>query len=171
MKKLKIKAISRQKYLSLYGTPHEKMIKTLYPKIHFHKYIETYKNNFDETASSLFPKTKETLDYLSKKYNLAILTTKEKWKLERMIDYLKMRKYFGFIQTPADSEYAKPDPRAFDDILDHFNMKKSETIFIGDLELDRIAARQAKIKFIGIYGDFQKPVKKISSISELKKML
>ena len=49
-----------------------------------------------------------------------------------------------------NSEYLKPDPRAFGQILKHFKAKPEESIYVGDAVSDAAAARGAGLSFIAI---------------------
>lgn len=61
-----------------------------------------------------------------------------------------LNKHFDFVQTPDDSPYKKPDPRAFDAMLKRLDVQSNQVVYIGDEEKDAISAKEAKIRFIGV---------------------
>ena len=108
IKKIGLKPVSKQKYLAIYGAlDHKELVKKLYPKINYEKYLSSYKTSFDAENWKLFSGTLETLKYLKKKYKLAIITSKEEWKLEKILDNLKMRDLFEHIESTEKKKYKK----------------------------------------------------------------
>lgn len=82
---------------------------------------------------------------------------------------------FAKIFTPKETKVLKPDPRAFLTPLKKLKVKPEETIIVGDeLERDLIPAKNLGLKAILIdRGNKIKkaPVRKISSLTELKNIL
>jgi putative hydrolase of the HAD superfamily len=126
--------------------------------------------------TNLFPHAIETLDYLSKKYSLHIVTN----GFEE-VQYLKMKntnlhKYFSQIITSERSGYKKPDKRMFEFSLSEAKANKATSIMIGDsLEADIIGARDAGLNQVyfnpKLKSHSEKVTHEISSLKELVGLL
>ena len=57
---------------------------------------------------------------------------------------MNVDKYFIFVAGSDTFEFKKPDPRHLTNIIDILNIKKENTIMVGDSETDSEAAIQAK---------------------------
>ncbi len=169
-KKLGLKPVSEEKYAEFYGMPYDRFIKKLYPKFPTEKFMDVSKHLYDPKEFKPFPKTKDSLEYLKSKYKLAILSSKENGKLKTMLDYNELTKYFDYIHGKEDSIHFKPDPRVFDKIIAHFNLKKEEVAYVGDLASDRDAAIAADIFFVGINDCPKEGILWCDSIEGLKKI-
>lgn len=103
-------------------------------------------------------------------YRKAILSANARF----LIEGLGLGKYFK-IFTPREVKYFKPDRRAFLAVLEELNVKPEETLMVGDeLERDLFPAKELGMEIVLI--DRQNkienpPVKKISSLTELKEIL
>jgi phosphoglycolate phosphatase len=96
----------------------------------------------------LFPKVKEFLELLkAKKYLLAIFTNKPKVLTKKVLTHHNIHKYFDFVVTSCDVDKKKPNPEGLQKILKHFNLKNSQSIFIGDNIIDYQASKKAGINF------------------------
>ena len=92
--------------------------------------------------SKLFPQAKETLQYLSSKYKMHIITN----GFEE-VQHIKLRSsgihhFFENIITSDHVGYKKPDLKIFEHALQATSAKSNEVIMIGDgLEVDIAGAR------------------------------
>ena len=81
----------------------------------------------------LFEDSVEVIDYLSKKYKLALVTNGLKDVQKSRISKTPLKDYFQELIISDEIKISKPDPRIFDyalDKLDH--MDKSKVLMIGD---------------------------------------
>lgn len=96
--------------------------------------------------TALFPNTLETLQYLSEKYALYILTNGF-----TEVQYIKLENsglapYFRDVFISEKIGFPKPLPEAFNYILNNLGIDKSDALMIGDdMEVDIIGARNAGI--------------------------
>ncbi len=95
------------------------------------------------------------LDELSNKgLKLAVVSNK---KHEFTIDIVK--KYFGdrfhIVFGHRENYEAKPDPTSVLEVIDNFNILKSECIYIGDSNIDIITAKNAGVKCVGVTWGFR----------------
>lgn len=80
---------------------------------------------------------------------LAILTNRGFHEIKHLLDKSHhLSKWIEKIYHINNSRYLKPDPRVFDQILEDFNVRPHEAIYIGDSLGDAICAKGADIHFI-----------------------
>lgn len=111
----------------------------------------------------------DTIDYLSKKYDLFVIsnwfTDTQTARLEKM----GIKNYFKKIWC-SDNNYEKPDKRAFNCVLEYY--KNSECISIGDnLTNDVLLPLSLGMDAIWLTNKETKEYKTIKSIYELKSIL
>lgn len=124
----------------------------------------------------VFPYTHETLDYLSSKYTLHIITNGFKETQAIKISTSRLDTYFSTVVLAESCGYSKPDQLIFEYALKQSGANKTNSIMIGDdLYTDMYGARNA-----GLDQIFFNPTKQIHSeivtheiscISELAKLL
>ncbi|MBS7131563.1 MULTISPECIES: YjjG family noncanonical pyrimidine nucleotidase [Clostridium] len=111
----------------------------------FERFSKKIKIDFDAVSFSkayakflgegayLFDDSVEVIDYLSKKYKLALVTNGLKDVQKSRISKTPLKDYFQELIISDEIKISKPDPRIFDyalDKLDH--MDKSKVLMIGD---------------------------------------
>lgn len=128
------------------------------------KLANFYKENL---VYQLFDDAKEIINL---PYQKAILTNAAPF----LFSNLGLEKYFQ-IFTPRETKFAKPDPKAFLYPLEKFGVRPEQTIMIGDeLDRDLIPAKNLGMEAILIDRENKienSPVKKITSLAELKTIL
>lgn len=82
--------------------------------------------------TELFDQSIETLDYLKKKYRLALLTNGSVSSQNNKVDIVNIRDYFEDIIISGTYGFHKPDKRIFDIVLERLNIKADECIYVGD---------------------------------------
>lgn len=123
-------------------------------------YVHQYENG------KIKEKIKHILSELSKKYILVILSNGNKEIKIRELKNNNCLDLFKEVFTHEDTNYQKPDPRAFDFILKKYNLKSQEAVSIGNsLSMDILPAKQIGIKTIWLYNT--KPDKILSHLEEL----
>lgn len=96
------------------------------------------------TKSNVFPHTFEVLDYLSKHYQMHILTNGFSETQFIKVQSAKLEPYFKHVIHSEMSGHLKPDKRMFDYALDMANTKAQHSIMIGDdLFADVLGAKNA----------------------------
>ncbi|HEY6437186.1 MAG TPA: HAD-IA family hydrolase [Ignavibacteriaceae bacterium] len=148
----------------------------------FEKLISIYKGlYFDFMESShLYPAVEETLNHLNKKQiKVSLLTTKVQEQAEKIIDHFNLRSSFDYLMGRRDSLAHKPSPEPLLFICNELKIASSETLMIGDTELDIQCGKNAGSKTCGVlYGyrtkdqlEKEKPDFLISGLIELKRVL
>jgi HAD superfamily hydrolase (TIGR01662 family) len=122
----------------------------------FEKFITIYKAfYFDFMDSSyLYPGVQQTLHYLNENnIKVSLLTTKVQEQAEKIIDHFKLRSAFYYLMGRRDGLAHKPSPEPLIYICNELNIKPSETLMVGDTELDIQCGKSAGSKTCGVlYG-------------------
>lgn len=120
----------------------------------------------------VFDGAHETLDYLTGKYPLAIITNGFNEVVSLKMENCRLGPYFRHIQTSEDAGYQKPHPAIFQLVLNKFKVNPQNAVMIGDnLETDIAGAKSVGLHSIlfdpknqhGSYTDA-----KITHLSQLK---
>ncbi len=134
------------------------------------RYVE-----ISRTKTVVFEGTYEVLDYLSKKYKLAIITNGFSEVVKHKMVNCKLDQYFNYVQTSEDAGVQKPHVNIFNLVMKQFGVTNQESIMIGDnLETDIMGGKNAGMRTILFdpkntnvnYDDF-----KITNLRELIKHL
>ncbi|NVN97917.1 MAG: HAD family hydrolase [Geobacteraceae bacterium] len=94
----------------------------------------------------------ETLDTLKGRVSLAVCTNRSS-SMEAVLSGFKLTDYFSCIMTASRASFPKPHPDPLLRVLTHYSITAEEAIFIGDSEVDSIAAKAAGIDFISYKAD------------------
>jgi putative hydrolase of the HAD superfamily len=109
--------------------------------------------HFDKYSVSAY-KLMDILEYLVKKYKLAIITNGSSYIQNKKIDTLGIRKYFNEIIISGDIGIRKPEKEIFLLCCNRLNVKPSEAVYIGDnYEIDIIGANNAGLNALWINKD------------------
>ncbi|MFA3783619.1 HAD family hydrolase [Melioribacteraceae bacterium 4301-Me] len=114
----------------------------------FEKFISIYKSLYFGfiNTSSLYPGVTETLTRLKKnKVKTALLTTKGQDQAEKISAYFKIDKYLDYIMGRRDGIANKPSPEPLEIILNELGVQKSQSLMVGDTELDIQCGKNAGI--------------------------
>ncbi|MCW8961062.1 MAG: HAD family hydrolase [Ignavibacteriaceae bacterium] len=147
--------------------------------VDFEQFISIYKAlYFDFIDSSyLYNGAKETLDYLNKnQIKVSLLTTKGQGQADKIVDHFNLRKLFNYIMGRRNGIAHKPSPEPLLYICKELKINPSETLMVGDTELDIQCGINAGAKTCGVlYGyrtkdqlEKEKPNIIISGLDELK---
>lgn len=97
---------------------------------------------------TLMPRTITILKKLNKKYTLALITNRSKPTTQLLLRRHNLKKYFAVIIDREDVTRHKPHPEGINKALKKLRLKPSDTIFVGDMPEDILAAHNAKLKSI-----------------------
>jgi len=114
-----------------------------------------------------FDGVKELLIELKgKDFFLGIVTSRTKEELDELEELLEYIDLFDVVITSDRITLPKPNPEFLNIIIDKFNLKREETIYIGDGEVDSIAAKNALIYFGFASWENKNPIAKYDYIFE-----
>jgi phosphoglycolate phosphatase len=89
----------------------------------------------------------ETLDRLKQSVSLAVCTNRAT-SMEMIIEDFGLSGYFSCVMTASQVTHPKPHPEPLLKVLDHYGIEPGEALFVGDGEVDMLAARDAGVPFI-----------------------
>lgn len=123
----------------------------------------------------LFSNTFETLDYLSEKYTLHIITNGFEEVQRKKINNSGIKKYFATITTSEEVGLKKPHPTVFYTAMEKASVAPDKSIMIGDsFEADILGAQNAGMHTL-FYNYRNETVKKpfiaVKELSEIKDYL
>jgi len=90
----------------------------------------------------------QTLNLLKASGILRAINTNRTTSMKHVMERFRLWPYFDMVVTALDVKNPKPHPESIEKIIEKFNLKKDETVFIGDSEVDRQTAISSGIKFI-----------------------
>lgn len=93
----------------------------------------------------------EVLSQLSKTYPLAVATNRGR-SIIPILDHFNLKDYFSVVVTSHDVKHPKPAPDMLLLAAEQLEVHPNYCLFIGDSELDRCAAAEASVQFVG-YGE------------------
>lgn len=120
---------------------------------------------------------KETLEKLSGKFSMGIVTSSKKTHFEIIMKSTKLASYFDFFITREDVKNEKPNPEPYILALKKVKLRPEECIVIEDSERGVLAAKKAGIPCYAIpneltkYNDFSEADKVLKGIEELVDLL
>ena len=150
--------------------------------VDFEPFIKIYKAFYFNfiNESVLYPNVEETLSYLNEKeIKISLLTTKVQEQADRIIDHFGLRNSFNYIMGRRDGLEHKPSPESLLYICKELDVNPSETIMVGDTELDIQCGKNAGSKTCATLFGYrtEEQLKKenpdylISGLEEIKQFL
>lgn len=105
-------------------------------------------NKYKDAESSIYEGIDQLISKLAKHKKLAILTNNKSQYAEEVLEKFNLSNYFSTIVGFNDVSEVKPNPEGILKILDKWNLKPTEAIFIGDMTTDIEAGKAANVKMI-----------------------
>lgn len=105
-----------------------------------------------DVSIQLFPGVLDTLKHLkSREKKLAIVTSRRRISLERILNSTDTAQYFDVVVSPEDTDKHKPDPEPTLKAMSLLNAGTSRSVFIGDAQYDICSGASAGIDtvFVG----------------------
>ncbi len=127
--------------------------------INFDNFITAYRNYYEQIldTSTLFPNVEILLQYLSsKKKKIALLTTKRQDQAEYILKYFNLTQYFDVVCGKKENLPNKPNPAQLLQIISSLKTNASETVMIGDTEIDIRTGKNANTKTIAVTFGYRK---------------
>lgn len=148
------------------------------------KFLKVYLNAYyDATATKTkpMPKISETLEKLSKKAKLALITMRyvPREKIVEELEEFGLARYFKHVMTAMDTDDPKPSPEALIICAKQLGVKTSECLVVGDSVADVKAGKNAGATTIAVLSGIftreelerQKPYLIIESVNRLPDLL
>jgi len=165
------------------GWGDENLLKPFVTDKDLKKALDIYRRNHKKTLikfSYLYPKVIEVLRALKDKgIKLAIASNRPTIFTEIILKKLKIDKYFDFVLCADKIKSIKPNPEILEKIMERLSVSPKDTIYVGDMNIDILAGKNAKVKTIAVLGGSAerkelkrlKPYKIISEISKILKII
>ncbi len=109
------------------------------PVTDIEEFIDIYKGYYFDfiDESVLYPGVTHVLNQLKKEgIKISLLTTKGQDQADKIINHFNLRKYFAFVMGRRNGIAIKPSPESLHFICSELSVEESETIMVGDAELD-----------------------------------
>ncbi|HKJ05343.1 MAG TPA: HAD family hydrolase [Geopsychrobacteraceae bacterium] len=97
------------------------------------------------------PSLTEMLVVLSQHYPLAVATNRGR-SIQPILEHFELKHFFSVIINRCDVTRPKPDPDMLLLAARRLKLPPKDCLFIGDSELDQLAAKSAGITFVGYGG-------------------
>ena len=128
--------------------------------------------DYEFNKSRFIVNLKDVLNVLNKKYKLIMLTN----NFPSIIDYLKnedIYDLFDKVYVSSIYETSKNEEKFFDMVINDYNIKESEALFIDDFEDNLDIGIRKKLNVVMLDRENKKDskYKKISNLVELEKIL
>jgi len=79
---------------------------------------------------------------------LRAINTNRTTSMPHIMERFGLSPFFDMVVTALDVKNPKPHPESIEKILQRFDLKKEEAVFVGDSEVDQQTAQSAGIQFI-----------------------
>jgi HAD superfamily hydrolase (TIGR01549 family) len=114
-------------------------------------YLKAY-YSATETKTKLMPNIVETLQSLSKKAKLALITMRNcpNQVIQKELDYFGIAKYFTYIVTAMDTAKPKPSPEALIRCVEALDLEMCDCIIAGDSVNDVRAGKAAGARTVAV---------------------
>ena len=90
----------------------------------------------------------QTLETLQEKGILRAINTNRTTSMKYIMEKFNLWPYFEMVVTALDVKNPKPHSESIEKILQEFNLRKKEAVFVGDSDVDQQTAKSSGIKFI-----------------------
>ncbi len=121
-----------------------------YPELDMQE-VDRYRDSIDYAIFFKFMKMEEDLlkflNAVKSRYDLAISTNRTN-TMGPLLKTFSLKSYFGKVMTAENAKRPKPAPDALYEILDHYNYKVDEAIYIGDSIIDRLHTSACNMRLI-----------------------
>ena len=116
------------------------------------------------------PGLKSLLEKIRPKYKTAIATNRSD-TMQGIIAEHGLEGYFDLVVCALDVKNPKPHPESLIKIVEHFGIKPSQAIYVGDSVLDEMAAKAAGIPLVAYNNKDLSADYHITNLKELEEML
>ena len=130
--------------------------------------------------STLMPNARRVLRYLKdKNYKLAVASNRPTKFAKIVIHHLNIAQYFDYSLCADKLRFGKPNPEILLKIMQKLHVKRTQTLYVGDMTTDAQAGKRAGVKTIIVttgsstIAEIKKanPQRVIRNLSALLKML
>ena len=91
--------------------------------------------------------------------------------MDKLLAEFKLDGYFDLVVTSSDVKQPKPQPDVLYKILNHFDLAPHQALYVGDSQLDELAARAASIPLVAYRNRSLSSDYHIDTLKELEVLL
>jgi len=136
--------------------------------------VQTYRKSLDYQPflkyMQMEPYLKPLLKRLRPRYKTAIATNRTD-TMDFVLATYDLNALFDLVITAKDVSNPKPHPEPLNKILKHFNCAPDDALYIGDSELDQIAAQASGVRFIAYNNRYLQADYHITALDEVETIL
>ena len=165
--------VSFKDYFKLIGMPFYVILRKLkikptnYEKISKEYNLNSIKNiKYIKLQSGVI----KTLNILKKNGKIiGILTSKEKIRTKKILKKLKIK--LNLVLCPQRNLIGKPNPKQINELSKKRKFQKNQMVYIGDMNVDKLTAKNAKIDYIHAKYGYSKKIKSKYSIKNIEDII
>lgn len=149
-----------KKYFQYIGYPFKEILKKMKIKKNHFDIQKTFSKGSLESLDRirLYRNIRKILlSLIRKKVKIAILTSKDKKRTLKIIK--KFNLPFKILACGEENIKGKPSPLQINNLIKMFKVKKSKVVYVGDMKVDFLLTKNAKIDFIFANYGYGKKVK------------
>jgi HAD superfamily hydrolase (TIGR01509 family) len=94
------------------------------------------------------PHLLQALEKLREKGIVRAINTNRTTSMPYIMERFSLWPYFEMVVTALDVKNPKPHPESIEKIIEGFQLKKEEAVFVGDSDVDQQTAMSSGVKFI-----------------------
>ena len=149
MHKLGLKPQNASIVRRLVGWGDINLLKPYVPLGDLKRALNLYRNHHKHSLlkhSYLYPYARSLLRRLKEKgYKLAVASNRPSKFSHILLRHLQIGVFFDYVLCADQSRHGKPHPEMLNKIVKRFALKKSQSLYVGDMVIDAQAGRRAKI--------------------------
>ena len=119
---------------------------------------------------SMEPDLRDLLKWLRPRYKTAVATNRT-YTMEWVLNEFNLDGDFDLVVCARDVERPKPEPDMLCKIVEHFRIAPAQAVYVGDSEVDEIAAHTADIPLVAFNNPSLSASRHIRTLRELKGIL
>jgi phosphoglycolate phosphatase len=144
-------ALTAEQFAYCHSHTADQAIANLFPDEEGFRAAQAYRNQMSYIPflkyMEMEPYLKPLIQRLRPRYKTAIATNRSD-TMDRVISEHGLDGYFDLIVCSNDVDHPKPHPDQLVKILEHFGIAPCDSLYVGDSDLDEIAAKAAGVPFV-----------------------
>lgn len=163
-----------KEYFSLIGRDFKDILKKMKIESKNFENIENFFRNEsikNFNKNRLYPGVKKVLNKLrKKKIKIGIVTSKDCLRTKKILKKFSLK--FNEVRCGDKKLPGKPKPDKILSILKKLRIKKDKTVYVGDMLVDRLTAKNAGIEYVhALYGYSSKKIKHKNTIHSFTELI
>ena len=156
LQRLGLKKVSYGEAKRKVGRGDKAFMEMFFPENTIKRALQIYRDHHKKALkihSKARPYAKELLKGLKRRHKLtAIASNRPSVYTNLILKSLGIKKYFNVVLCADEVKSNKPDPKILNVIVKKLKINKSDTVFVGDMDIDLETAKRAGIDMVFIKG-------------------